>query len=137
MYTKEQQAENRQKWVVALRSDKYQQGKTVLHLETPNGEVKYCCLGVACEVSGLSQWGDFQLDPYKNKLYEYLGAHTELPAEVQDWLGLKCDAGIVKTSIMCGGKPRGELTSLNDNGYTFEQIADVIESNNLMYVDEY
>ena len=35
----------KKKWVVALRSGKYEQGKEALR----NGD-KYCCLGVLCEI---------------------------------------------------------------------------------------
>lgn len=51
--------ENIRKWVEALRSGKFQQ---------TNGALRdldgYCCLGVACEVSGLGYWANA---PHKDK----------------------------------------------------------------------
>lgn len=42
---------NMAKWIVALRSGKYRQAFRALH--TPNG---FCCMGVACDISGLGEW---------------------------------------------------------------------------------
>lgn len=39
------------KWVDALRSGKYQQGKHRLGTVKENGDIEYCCLGVLCEVA--------------------------------------------------------------------------------------
>ncbi len=41
--------ELKQKWIDALRSGDYEQGKGLLCRITPDG-AKYCCLGVLCEV---------------------------------------------------------------------------------------
>ena len=46
-FTKKQQKANRKKWVAALRSGKYKQGKGQLY---DNLDEKYCCLGVACDL---------------------------------------------------------------------------------------
>lgn len=40
----------KKKWVAALRSKKYQQGRLYLRDEG----ISYCCLGVACRVAGIS-----------------------------------------------------------------------------------
>lgn len=40
------------KWVAALRSGKYKQGKGVLRSE----KGKYCCLGVLCDVASPKGW---------------------------------------------------------------------------------
>lgn len=37
-------------WVAALRSGKYKQGRTTLK----NRDSEFCCLGVLCDISGLS-----------------------------------------------------------------------------------
>lgn len=60
--------ENMRKWIAALRSGKYDQGRG--QLATING---YCCLGVACEISGLP----------------YGASYAELPLAVRDWLGIE------------------------------------------------
>lgn len=101
-YSREEQAQNRVKWVEALRSGEYKQGKDQLR-----GGDRFCCLGVACEVSGL---------PYNPE-------DGALGDEVRDWLGL-----VDMWGVLTGGT--GEtLTNLNDNlDYTFDQIATLIES---------
>lgn len=38
------------KWVIALRSRGYKQGKSFLKRYNPEGEALYCCLGVLCEL---------------------------------------------------------------------------------------
>lgn len=45
-------AELKAKWVAALRSGNYEQGWGLLRGVTD----KYCCLGVACDISGQGQW---------------------------------------------------------------------------------
>src|SRR3990167_9242979 len=65
------------KWIAALRSGKYKQGKGALHQVDRSRYHKYCCLGVLCEVVGvertLSSGGSF---------VDYTGAIHTLPAEV-------------------------------------------------------
>lgn len=90
-------------WVEALRSGKYKQGKRAL--KTKNG---YCCLGVLCDISNLGEWKEFS----------YLGEDLTLPLEVQLWAGLSTESPIAKDNL---------LETYNDTGYTFEEIADLIE----------
>lgn len=99
--------ERRQAWVDALRSGDYQQGKH--QLQSRDG---YCCLGVACVV-------------YENATGQALNKGGGLlygemcPPEVQEWLGLSTDYGAI------AGQPA--LTTGNDHGATFQQIADIID----------
>ena len=44
--------ELKKKWIEALRSGKYKQGKNRLHRAEDNS---YCCLGVLCEVAGFEK----------------------------------------------------------------------------------
>lgn len=44
------------KWLKALRSGNYKQGKSNLCSVNPaTGELSYCCLGVLCEVAGIQK----------------------------------------------------------------------------------
>ena len=110
--------ENAKKWVAALRSGKYQQGKNWLR----KGD-QFCCLGVACELAvaeGIVSYGVVgDVAKYGNK-YSYL------PREVQDWLGLSH----IGATYHGGSKERvNSLPIQNDcDGLSFEQIADIIES---------
>jgi hypothetical protein len=102
-WTPEQQKEHRKLWVEALRSGKYQQAKG--QLAAGGG---FCCLGVACEVSG------FRYDP------DYIS----LPQDVMEWLGVAVSNGEYRD-----GNDTTYLTDQNDTlGKTFAEIADIIES---------
>jgi hypothetical protein len=95
-------------WVKALRSGKYKQTKGVLYEADRNA---FCCLGVACDISGLPP-------------EEWHGSdYTVLPQEVKQSLNLSSNYGRFFD---------GDYTSLvkcNDAlGYSFDQIADIIES---------
>jgi len=120
MYTAEEQAEHRQQWVDALRSGRYEQAKGKLR----DGD-KFCCLGVACDISGLGEW-DMQ------SLYiTFIGEghcidNKRLPVAIQDWLGVESDSVFVNTK-----NGVASLARLNDKGITFVEIADIIENGNI------
>jgi hypothetical protein len=106
------------KWVAALRSGKYKQGKN--HL---NKNEQYCCLGVLCEVLGESKSkGGFG--------YIFYGSGPEsspklLPLSALKSSGLRTDNGTINFT-----KGRLSLTLLNDiRGRSFKQIAAYIERN--------
>lgn len=120
-YTAEETAAHRKAWTDALRSGDYEQGR---HALTSEGD--YCCLGVACELAVKAG----VIKPCRADTYEGEGATLPLPVQV--WLGLADCAGETKDHIEYG-PPEGQLaagglTELNDAaGYTFQQIADVID----------
>lgn len=110
-----------QQWVNALRSGNYQQGQGALRSEDT-----YCCLGVACDVSGLGKWRRNPGGGYYTHFY-YDSIDT-LPDVVANWYGLTSTDPTVITREGNGPGAQGKLTSLNDTrGYTFERIADAIE----------
>jgi hypothetical protein len=99
-------------WVKALRSGKYKQAKNVLYEADRNA---FCCLGVACDISGLP--------PEKWHGNEY----TVLPLEVQEKLNLSSKYGCFQEDTT--SSRINSLVNLNDNlGYSFDQIADIIEA---------
>jgi hypothetical protein len=137
---------NIRKWVDALRSGEYQQGKN--YLLSPDGKQRYCCLGVACEISGVGSWQvspsdyvemghDPTFDAAPNHYTVpsedgemYYGMHYAnevLIAPVSEWLGLGEE--IPRVKILTDGKEiRKDLATLNDSrGWNFHQIADAIE----------
>lgn len=63
----------------ALESGTFRQGSGCLR----NGD-KYCCLGVACGVSGLGEWKEVIEN---DGVFEYLGGHSFLPNRVIEWYG--------------------------------------------------
>ena len=108
--------ENAKKWVAALRSGKYPQTKGYLH-----DLAGYCCLGVACEISGLGEWGDdgTYLTPDSSD-------DRSLPTGVAHWLGLNPDAGSEGSFLDDGHQTC--LSGENDSGKSFAEIADIIEA---------
>ena len=119
-WTKEQQKEHRNKLTQELRTTECTQGKNSLR----GDENTFCCLGIACElfkhITGKGLWvqgegcWDFLLEANYTRLY--------LPEQVQEFYGFTTVAGNLKPI-----KGKKALADLNDNGYTFEQIAAIVD----------
>lgn len=90
-------------WVEALRSGEYEQGRDMLKDPADN---KFCCLGVLCELSGLT----------------YEAANLVPPPEIVAWARLP-DADPKVKSV-----EKNSVAYFNDMGFTFAQIADLIEA---------
>lgn len=115
--------ENAQKWVQALESGQFHQGRGSLRIGG-----SYCCLGVACELyrreTGQGEWrvipGDGTYDFHVNGISE----HAILPPIVKNWLGLlESSGGYEKDS---DGMLTQQLTADNDGGKSFIDIAEII-----------
>lgn len=93
---------NVMKWINALRSGKYKQGCIYLHNESTD---EYCCLGVA------------------NKIFDLNESEEKTLMHTYKKLGLNDSSGVI------GGTIWGitSLACLNDFGYTFNEIADIIQ----------
>jgi hypothetical protein len=100
--------ENVRKWVEALRSGKYKQAQGQLYLDGA-----YCCLGVVCELAGLSvSQGGYYGEPFDAN-------HLTLPSQAAEWLGVDDENPVI-----------GEYcASAWNDAYdkTFPEIADLIE----------
>jgi hypothetical protein len=112
---------NRIAWLEALRSGKYEQGKEALEQDG-----KFCCLGVACKV--LMDRGypiDRRVDASGAAHYHYEGRSSSgiLPRGVNRLLGIYSDCGYTKNEDYAPA-----LTTMNDRGRTFAEIADAIET---------
>lgn len=103
--------EIKDKWVAALRSGKYVQTRDRLK-DYDNG---FCCLGVLCDISGVSEW-KVGVDSYV-----YLNKDGTLPLSVMEWAGLRSPDGEVS------GQEHDSLAEINDAGNTFETISQIIE----------
>lgn len=103
-------------WVAALRSGEYQQGKDWLE-----SDGKFCCLGVLCSIA--VQKGDLQREQYGNTVEyvrkEDMSSTKILPTYLYDLAGL--------TGAFSVKGKNYTLAGLNDEGFTFDQIADIIE----------
>jgi hypothetical protein len=74
----------KKKWIDALRSGEYKQGKNHLVIFGNNNEPYYCCLGVAGKVCGLSdidlRFQDFFTQTHVNNLPDLLFGEDNVPA---------------------------------------------------------
>lgn len=128
------------KWVNALRSGEYKQGKEALF----DGE-GYCCLGVADRVCF---GAEFQREPDSSAWWDDKHNVGTLDDARTKALHLDMEIGEKEEAIiteylernkiphsrhgdfdyMVGDSRQNVLISLNDGGCTFEQIADIIEA---------
>ncbi|QGT54331.1 hypothetical protein b3_0087 [Synechococcus phage B3] len=115
--------EIKEKWVAALRSGEYQQ--TTGCLRSSEG---FCCLGVLTDLylkEHDEEWGGF-----------IKGSEYVLPGWVRMWAEVSTNPHVLNTHysdrLVLG------LAELNDgscfikNRYNFNQIAEVIEQNNIL-----
>jgi len=102
----------KQKWVSALRSGDYKQ--TQHRLRKEDG---FCCLGVLCDLYIKENNEEWKIDGVGDYFYEQ---YKFPPLSVIEWSGLVSD-----NPSVCNGKT--SLGYLNDNGTTFNEIADLIE----------
>lgn len=117
--------EIKNQWVAALRSGEYKQTDGTLH-RTAGDDEGYCCLGVLCDIAvkaGVIR----SLNEGSREVFE-TGTGWEagvLPAKVQRWAGLDSDNPMVRRNT--NGRYESSLASLNDDGCSFGEIADLIE----------
>lgn len=102
------------KWIAALRSGDYKQGKGALRKKDDT----YCCLGVLCAILGI----EAREPPPTGNVYTF-GVDRNfgvLPTEAIVAAGMHSCDGIVGTM---------SLSIMNDafGGYSFNDIANVIE----------
>jgi hypothetical protein len=117
-------AEVKKKWLAALRSGKYKQGKYTLRTE----DNEFCCLGVLCEVArieGVIPNPKHAIPKYDDKVRWLYGRgsvderrYGTLPSEVAAWAELWDNPLLGEYSA----------ADWNDSqGRSFEEIADLVE----------
>jgi hypothetical protein len=107
----------KQRWVDALRSGEYEQGKECLHDSSDN---TFCCLGVLTDLyikEHGQQW--HKPDGATHLTFEDEGG--VLPSSVRTWAGLVFGS----CSPYVSGR---DLASHNDNGMSFDELAQLIEN---------
>lgn len=100
------------KWVEALRSGKYEQGKSYLRFDDYHS-VKYCCLGVLGAISGMSEE---DLDDADNL------EGFEIKCGIATAYGHLSDS-----RTYFNHEEYSSLSGANDSGVSFAIIADWIE----------
>lgn len=108
------------KWVKALRSGKYKQGKGVLR----TADNKFCCLGVLVDVMNKKAWS--KGTALSSVLIKGLARDVACYQAEEQATALDRD-----TMNRIGLEPhrQGELINMNDDGKKFETIANHIEAN--------
>lgn len=111
-------AEIKRRWMVALRSGEYEQGRGYLHDQEYN---TYCCLGVLCLIA--EEEGVTKKEIRRNSRGAcWDGASTVLPESVMYWAGL-----LDEDPVVVWGNGDSSLSMLNDNAHLdFTEIADII-----------
>lgn len=139
--------EIKDRWLEALRSGEYKQGKGRLVKETDDGTFNYCCLGVLCDLAqqqGIVEQGEVPCgcggeDSCSIECVGFVGANgspdgknrafsfSVLPFPVMEWAGLDAADPMVRIEEVDGYLNDRHLSGLNDAGSDFLEIADLIE----------
>lgn len=119
--------EVRRRWQAALRSGNYAQGRGLLHY-VDDGEDKFCCLGVLCELAVVD--GVVERIRSSSLVFSYGLADDvlhdgTLPDEVVFWAGLRDVDPHVGPTTLSGWNDGVE--SLGIQPRTFAEIADLLE----------
>lgn len=122
-------------WVDALRSGEYEQTQAILLTGTGSGGLRFCCLGVACEVA--LKHGSL---PMRRDGVEYVVTETdggehddhgqELPVVVKDWFGFTHTNPHLQVppGSDIGDDEKVTAIGLNDDHeWDFNRIADAVE----------
>lgn len=124
----------KKKWLKALRSGEYKQGKWQLQTPASEGTVaSFCCLGVLCELAvAEGVIPPPKLNTENDKMYYGNGdgdTSTILPGAVIDWAFLKREVERGdKDNFRDPHAGAHHLSFVNDfGGKSFNQIADLIE----------
>lgn len=110
------------RWVKALRSGKYRQGRR--SLRSKEGD-RFCCLGVLCDLHRKEVGGKWIKDDYRaGKRRGAMEGGGTLPTAVSKWAGLGKDDN---PSIKIRGHVQAAACH-NDAGCRFSTIAKAIEA---------
>jgi hypothetical protein len=106
-------------WLTALRSGEYEQGSQRLR----RADNTYCCLGVLCDIAVKAGVIPEPETPGFRDSYEYgVNSNTAfLPDEVARW------ADVDRFGQFTSNGQHFDLAQSNDDGATFETIANLIE----------
>ena len=111
--------EIKRRWVEALRSGEYKQGREALKCQG-----QFCCLGVLCDLHAKetnTKWVDHINKDFSS---DYLDQDSVLPIQVMDWAGTQGSDPVITTRESISRC----ITHYNDGErYDFIQLADLIE----------
>jgi hypothetical protein len=105
----------KKQWIEALESGKYEQTNGCLQ----NLEGQYCCLGVACELTGVGNFIEAPFDEYEYALPEY----NENMYKDEKIVGDGVMPVNLRRKIKLTKRAQTRLYKMNDNGVSFKEIA--------------
>lgn len=110
--------ENFRKWLDALRSGEYKQGRGTLRSDN-----NFCCLGVACDIAKEDLGIDWGIVQHSSEM-TFDKEVNLLPVSVKDWLGIDYPGGNILI-----GENNYPVTAINDRWAEgdFGYIADALE----------
>lgn len=106
------------KWVAALRSGEYKQGKnTLISINEDKGNT-YCCLGVACAIKGIAESLMIRFTAIAKPYCKGDNTFADLPDMIK--------SGTRASSILIC---MNDGTGVDGKAYSFAEIAEYIETN--------
>lgn len=137
----------KERWLIALRSGDYKQVKAALRKVRSDKEIGYCCLGVLSDIYAQDRLAlnptsnvGWAKEPNQDKAFVFIDssgfARESMPTEdVRYWADRDGRGWVVYVDEEDAKKfnPQKrktnnvDLANLNDRGYSFKTIADVIE----------
>jgi len=103
-----------EEWIKALKSGEYHQvSGTLRGWGDKFVDDGYCCLGVLCNLIKGGMWSSLRPEYYF--IYEGNGSNSYLPNSLRRQIGMTV-------------RQQDHLVKMNDNGYSFEEIAERIGS---------
>lgn len=122
-YTSQEIAAHRAAAYDALRSGDFLQGRTALAYRDPDGDMRYCCLGVLCEVARKAGLNVRLTEDLPNH-FSYDGGNGYLPESVRKWYRITVN----NPQLPVSDTDWVFATEANDIWhYSFDQIADMFE----------
>lgn len=114
----------KKRWIAALKSGKYEQTSHWLFDIKLIGKNKvqhtYCCLGVACQISGAGKFDNNNFFKLNNAPKEDLIFESHNASRILMPFNLARQIGLTR-------RAQTRLANLNDRGYTFKEIAEWIK----------
>jgi hypothetical protein len=126
--------EVKERWIEALLSGNYLQTIQKLKATISDDKVGYCCLGVLCEIENVPNRRVYDninnRDRFEFEFNDQFFSNSSLDFGWAQKRGMNSSIGEFVIFFELFGEKFYQvlsLASLNDDGFTFEQIADVID----------
>lgn len=110
--SKQRLGPNQLRWIRALESGRYKQGRHFL-IEIRADVEYHCCLGVGCKIFRIPR-------QRRAEFIIFDGESSFAPESLVEKLALRSGQGWIEGRRLIG---KGSLTHANDNGATFAEIA--------------